>query len=87
MLPVLLYGAHAQGRANLQKLLLASYREAPRLPDNAMLRHMARRLLGDDPPLLALVTHARHQQGMLQVFEDYCSHDEGGCQGCDFPQL
>ena len=87
MLPVLLYEAHAQGRTDLQQLLLASYREAPRLPDNAMLRHMARRLLGDDPPLLALVTHARHQQGMLQVFEDYCSHDEGGCQGCDFPQL
>lgn len=86
MLPVLLCEAHAQGDAELERLLLACYREAPRLPDNAILRDMSRRLLGDDPALLALVTHARHQQGMMQIFEDYCSHDEGGCQGCEFPQ-
>ena len=87
MLPVLLGEARAQGDAELQQLLLDSYRAAPRLPDNSVLRNMSRRLLGDDPSLLALVTQARHQQGMLQVFEDYCSHDEGGCQGCGFPQL
>ncbi|ETX07544.1 MAG: hypothetical protein ETSY2_10575, partial [Candidatus Entotheonella gemina] len=87
MLPVLLYGASAQGDAGLQQLLLTSYRTAPRLPDNTILRDMSRRLLGDDPQLLTLVTHARHQQGMLQVFEDYCSHNEGECQGCGFPQL
>ncbi len=87
MLPVLLGKAYIQGDADLQQSLLASYRAAPRLPNNTTLRDMSRRLLGDDPQLLALVTNARHQQGMLQIFEDYCSHDEGGCQGCDFPQL
>jgi hypothetical protein len=87
MLPVLLYKAHAQGDTDLAQLLLTGYRVAPRLPGNSILRDMSRRLLGNDPRLLALVTHARHQQGILQVFEDYCSHDEGGCQGCGFPQL
>ena len=87
MLPVLLCDAHARGDTELEQLLLTGYRVAPRLPGNRILRDMSRRLLGDDPRLLALVTHARHQQGMLQVFEDYCSHDEGDCQGCDFPQL
>lgn len=85
VLPLLRCGA--TGDAELEELLLTRYREAPRLPDNGLLRDMSRRLLGGDPQLLALVTHARHQQGMLQVFEDYCSHDEGGCQGCGFPQL
>jgi hypothetical protein len=33
------------------------------------------------------VTRACHQQGLLQVFEDYCSHDDGDCQGCNFPLL
>jgi hypothetical protein len=86
MLPVLLCEAGEQGHTALQQLLLTAYRMAPRLSDNAILRHMSRRLLGDDSRLLALVTRARHQQGMLQIFEDYCSRDEGGCQGCDFPQ-
>jgi hypothetical protein len=48
---------------------------------------MARCLLGNDAALLALVTGARQQQGMLQVFYDFCSNDEGDCQGCDFPLL
>jgi hypothetical protein len=87
MLPVLLSASYARGDTELQQLLLTSYRVAPRLPGNRLLHDMSRRLLGGEPRLLALVTHARHQQGMLQVFEDYCSHDEGGCQGCGFPQF
>jgi uncharacterized protein DUF2851 len=69
----------------LQTTLLACYRAAPRLPHNSLLRYMARRLLGDDPALLALVSGARQQQGVLQIFSDYCDNDEGNCQGCDFP--
>jgi hypothetical protein len=85
VLPVLLLVAQRPGVAWLRDVVLACYRAAPRLPDNALLRDMARRLLGDDPALLALVNGARQQQGMLQVFYDFCSNDEGDCQGCDFP--
>lgn len=87
VLPILLLYAQRRGDTVLRHTLLACYQMAPRLPDNALLRYMSRRLLGDDPALLALVTGARHQQGMLQVFYDFCSHDEGDCQGCDFPLM
>jgi Protein of unknown function (DUF2851) len=83
MLPVLLLSA--QGTEPLHATLLACYQAAPRLPHNYLLRYMARRLLGDDPALLSLVTGSRQQQGMLQIFYDYCDNDEGNCQGCDFP--
>jgi hypothetical protein len=86
-MPVLLLYAHQSGTLGLRDTLLACYQAAPRLPDNALLRDMTRRLLGDDPALRALVTGARQQQGLLQVFEDFCSHDEGECQGCAFPLL
>ena len=85
ILPLLLLEAGEQGDARLQDALLACFRLAPRLPDNAIIRDMERRLLGENPTLLALVTRACHQQGLLQVFEDYCSHDDGDCQGCNFP--
>jgi hypothetical protein len=38
---------------------------------------MARRLLGHDPTLLSLITGARQQQGILQIFYDHCDNDEG----------
>jgi hypothetical protein len=87
ILPVLLIEAGQQGDARLQDALLACFRLAPRLPDNAIIRDMKRRLLGENPALLGLVARACHQQGLLQVFEDYCSHDDGDCQGCNFPLL
>ena len=83
VLPVLLLSAQAS--EPLQTALLACYRAAPRLPNNSLLRYMARRLFGDDPALLAVVSGARQQQGVLQIFSDYCNNDEGNCQGCDFP--
>jgi hypothetical protein len=33
------------------------------------------------------VTGAGQQQGVLQIFTDFCDNDEGECQGCDFPSL
>lgn len=87
VLPLLLLWAQQSGDTSLCHTLLRVYRQAPRLPDNTVLRDMARRLLGHDPDLLELVQHARHQQGILQIFDDFCSHDEGDCQGCGFPQL
>lgn len=85
MLPVLLLYAQTQHDAVMQQRLVDAYNNAPRLPDNALLRYMARRLLGNDPALLPLVTGARQQQALLQIFYDHCDNDEGDCQGCDFP--
>jgi hypothetical protein len=87
VLPVLCLYARQEHNAWLLARLATAYQEAPRLPDNTLLRYMARRLLGNDATLLALVTGARQQQGLLQIFTDFCAHDEGDCQGCDFPLL
>jgi len=85
MLPVLmLYAQHSPDTA-LREHLLACYHTTPRLPDNHVLRYMHHRMLGNDPTLLGLVTGARQQQGLLQLFADFCGNDEGNCQGCNFP--
>jgi hypothetical protein len=85
MLPILLLYAQHGADVTLSDHLLASYHTAPLLPDNHLLRYMRHRMLGNDPVLLGLVTGARQQQGLLQLFMDFCGNDEGNCQGCDFP--
>jgi hypothetical protein len=87
LLPVLRVYAQRAADVALSDRLLACYRAAPRLPDNHLLRYMRHRLLGNDPALLAHATGARQQQGLLQLFTDFCGNDEGHCQGCDFPLL
>ncbi len=85
ILPVLMLYAQHGTDAALREHLLACYHTAPLLPDNHLLRYMHHRMLGNDPALLGLVTGARQQQGLLQLFTDFCGNDEGNCQGCDFP--
>jgi Protein of unknown function (DUF2851) len=85
ILPVLMLYAQHSPDAVLREHLLAGYRTAPLLPDNHVLRYMHHRMLGNDPALLGLVAGARQQQGLLQLFTDFCGNDEGNCQGCDFP--
>ena len=87
MLPILLLYAQRAADVALSDRLLACYHAALLLPDNHLLRYMRHRLLGNDPALLAHVTGARQQQGLLQLFTDFCGNDEGNCQGCDFPFL
>lgn len=85
ILPVLLLHAQQHIDLALSATLRAVYAAAPRLPDNHLLRYMRHRALGNNPTLLASLTGARSQQGLLQLFADYCSNDEGNCQGCAFP--
>jgi hypothetical protein len=85
MLPILMLYAQHSADVALREYLLACYHTAPLLPDNHVLRYMQHRMLGNDPVLLRLVTGARQQQGLLQLFTDFCGNDEGNCQGCDFP--
>jgi uncharacterized protein DUF2851 len=87
MLPVLMLYAQHSADAALCEHLLACYHTAPLLSDNHVLRYMHHRMLGNDPALLGLVTGALQQQGLLQLFTDYCGNDEGNCQGCDFPPV
>ncbi len=87
MLPILVVHAQRHADAALSDRLLACYHAAPLLPDNHVLRYMRHRMLGNNPALLAHVTGARQQQGLLQLFTDFCGNDEGNCQGCDFPLM
>jgi hypothetical protein len=54
---------------------------------NQKLRRAALRLLGSDRDRQKLFTRYYHQQqGLLQIFEDFCLEDASGCRDCPFPE-
>jgi hypothetical protein len=66
------------------------WEEFTRLPaklDNQKVRRASLRLFGEDPAR-AGPYHKRlfHQQGLLQVYEDYCLEDDSACAECPFPE-
>lgn len=60
-------------------------RGLPAEDDNRFIRHTAHALFGHDHNP-ALYRTGLRQQGLLQVFHDYCLNGSGGCRACRLPQ-
>jgi len=81
-IPLLLL--HFRQRAKeYESTLYLLYNFLPKLQENNVTRFMRHRLLGkqrNDVPIESAVA----QQGLHQLFRDYCSKDRGGCLDCNF---
>ncbi|MDQ6624194.1 MAG: DUF2851 family protein, partial [Verrucomicrobiota bacterium] len=53
---------------------------------NRRLETAATRLFGDDPRRPAFLKTVAHQQGLLQIYEDFCLQDNSDCAHCPFPE-
>jgi hypothetical protein len=53
---------------------------------NRRVQIAAARLFAGDPERTALLRRAAMQQGLLQIYEDFCMRDETDCAACPFPR-
>jgi hypothetical protein len=66
--------------------LWAEYLELPALLDNQKVRLAVQRLFGDDPRGKDFTKKLHQQQGLLQIYEDFCLEDDSACANCPFPE-
>ncbi|MBX7208412.1 MAG: DUF2851 family protein [Verrucomicrobiaceae bacterium] len=66
--------------------LWAEYLELPAMLDNQKVRRAVLRLFGESPRAREFQKKLHHQQGLLQVYEDFCLEDDSACAGCPFPE-
>ncbi len=64
----------------------SEYAKLPARLTNRRLETGATRLFGDDPRRKDFLRTVAHQQGLLQIFEDFCLHDHSDCASCPFPE-
>lgn len=87
---VLLPAAVAQGKLLKQPALVETAEKLfvghPSLESNSLVRFTAHRLFGQRVPPRLLRTAAR-QQGLLQIFHDFCLSDRSACERCRFPEV
>ncbi len=72
----------AAGRTELTTALLAAL---PPEDDNQVARHTAHALFGHDHNPGLYRRSGLRQQGLLQIFHDFCLDTRGGCERCPFP--
>ena len=66
--------------------LWAEYAKLPAQLSNRRLETGATRLFGNDPRRKQFLRTVAHQQGLLQIYEDFCMQDNSDCAQCPFPE-
>lgn len=61
-------------------------KNVPAVLGNRRVEIATQRLFGDDPRARTLLKTAAAQQGLLQIYEDFCMRDASDCQHCRFPE-
>jgi len=61
-------------------------RKLPSRLSNRRLETAATRLFGNDPRRAQFLKTVAHQQGLLQIYEDFCMQDNSDCAQCPFPE-
>jgi hypothetical protein len=88
---VLLPAAAALAQLGYEPIALeaarALYVSHPRLPPNEVTREMLRQFFGADRARAAIVNSACRQQGLIQLYRDFCLNELETCQECAFPRL
>jgi len=86
VIPFSLAVARKDGNLSLEHKVFSAYMSSPSLPTNAVLRLMAYRLFGTVKPPASVLAGARRQQGLIQIYQDWCSEDPA-CQQCSILPL
>jgi hypothetical protein len=62
------------------------YGKLPAQLSNRRLETAGTRLFGNDPRRKEFLRTVAHQQGLLQIYEDFCMQDNSDCMRCPFPE-
>ncbi len=81
IIPFSLAVARGDGNLSLERKVFGTYLSCPSLPSNAVVRLMTHRLFGTAKPPASLIAGSRRQQGLIQIYQDWCSQDPA-CQQC-----
>ena len=76
----------AESTAAPSARLWEDYSKLPAQLSSRRLETAATRLLGSDARRKQFLKTVAHQQGLLQIYEDFCMRDNSDCAQCPFPE-
>jgi hypothetical protein len=87
VLPFVAACGETRGDVKLRQLAATRFAALRPSADHALIRLAGQQLFGHATATRRYLRTARQQQGLLQVFQDFCLNDKSGCRQCQFPEL
>lgn len=87
VLPFVAAYAHGAGDERLHAKATGQYAALRAAAGNSVARLAGQQLFGQTSAARGFVKTTRQQQGLLQIFQDFCLNDKSACHQCQFPEL
>jgi hypothetical protein len=86
-LPIGLIFARAGKFKELETGLNALFQTGKRASDNKLLRFMKHYIFGNQEKMLDVLHSEKQIQGLMQVYQDFCTQNQNNCLHCPFPEV
>jgi hypothetical protein len=87
VLPFAVALAEITGDNRLLKRARARYADLKATSTNSVVRLASQQLFGNVKTAQPFLRSERQQQGLIQIFQDFCLNDKSACQQCLFPGI
>ena len=87
VLPFVAACAENNGDRKLLEAAKAQYSRLPAAPSNSVTRLASGQLFEGSSAARRAIKTARQQQGLMQIFHDFCVNDKSACRHCQFSDL
>jgi len=87
VLPFVAAYAENNGDRKLYETVKEQYARLPAAPSNSVVRLATGQLFEQSSAMRRFIKTTRQQQGLMQIFHDFCVNDKSACRQCQFPDL
>jgi len=87
VLPFVAAYAENNGDSSLVEAARTQYAHLPPAPSNSVIRLASGQMFEESSVARRFIKTARQQQGLMQIFQDFCVNDKSACRQCQFPDL
>ncbi|MDN3515192.1 MAG: DUF2851 family protein [Candidatus Brocadia sp.] len=82
IIPILLLYARKHNNTKIEKILHLTYRNYSPLPGTSVTNFMGNRIFGQPQVSKKIINSVRRQQGLYQIYKDFCENDNISCNKC-----
>ena len=87
VIPIGLIFARASKSEKLETGFNVLFQSGKKPGDNKLLRFMKHYIFGNKKDMLKVLVNDKQAQGLMQVYQDFCTQNDNNCQRCQFPDI
>ncbi len=87
VIPIGLIFARASKSETLETGFNVLFQSGKKPGDNKLLRFMKHYIFGNQKDMIQVLKNDKQAQGLMQVYQDFCTQNDNNCQRCQFPDI